>query len=63
VTKQEDDKAFKAQWILFGMHWKKRGDAHGIEWRGKSFDDYRAQIIEKEKWATPDEYKGESQDA
>lgn len=52
MTKQEDNKAFKAKWIPFGMSLKNRADAHGIDWRKMSFENYIAAIQAAEKMGT-----------
>jgi hypothetical protein len=54
VTKQEDNKAFKAKWIPFGMRLKNRADAHGIDWRKMTFENFIAAIQAAEKWAEPE---------
>lgn len=58
--KKEDDAAFKARWIPYGMALKARGDALGVEWRGKSMEKYEAEICFYETLALPE---GEMQDA
>jgi hypothetical protein len=60
MTKQQDDKEFKARWMAYGMSLKTRGDALGIEWRGKSFEKYEAEVSFYEEWARP---KGEVEHA
>lgn len=50
MTKQEDDKAFKAQWIPFGMWLKAKADSYGIDWRGKNLQTWMHEITDAETW-------------
>lgn len=49
-TKAEDDADFKRRWIAFGMSLKAKADGYGIDWRGRSFEKYIAEVSFAETW-------------
>lgn len=48
--KREDDKAFRARWIAFGMMLKGKADGYGLKWQGKDFQTWMHEITDAEVW-------------
>jgi hypothetical protein len=53
-AKAQDRAEFMEKWLAYGFHLKNRADAHGVDWRGKTFETWEAEIVFAEEFARPD---------